>query len=115
MALREILIDGQPILVEVADLEVEGQSTGLRRENTDATGEAGDLTERIDHLLQTLTAPVKAACKAAGAAEWTLEISLGFAGKAALPFVASGEANAAVKVIAKWAPDKPDKSAKPGA
>ncbi|WP_295432716.1 CU044_2847 family protein [uncultured Thiodictyon sp.] len=104
MALREITINGQTILVEVADLKVEGQSADNRREPTAASAEGGDMTDRIDHLLKALTAPVQAACQAAGAAEWSLRINIGFGGKAALPFIASGEANAAVRVTAKWKP-----------
>lgn len=102
MALREITINGQPILVEVADLQVEGETAGGRFEDTDATDRIGDMKDRLDALVQALTAPVQAAFKTAGAAEWTLEISIGFTGTTGVPFIASGEANAAVKVTATW-------------
>jgi hypothetical protein len=106
MALREILIDGQPILVEVADLEVEGQTAatrgGGRFQYTDATDKIGDMKDRLDHLVQVLATPVQNALKGAGADEWTVEISIGFKGETGLPFIASGEANAALKVSAKW-------------
>ena len=110
MALREITIDGQPILVEVADLSVENAVThetlatrgGGRFEYTDATDKISDMKDRLDHLVKALTAPVQNAFKGAGADEWSLEISIGFKGETGLPFIASGEANAALKVSAKW-------------
>ena len=43
MALREITINGEPILVEVADLQVEGQTAGDSFENTSVTGWLGDV------------------------------------------------------------------------
>jgi hypothetical protein len=36
-----------------------------------------------------------------------MEITLGFKGETGVPFVAKGEANAAVKVIAKWSRPAP--------
>lgn len=102
MALREITINDQAILVEVADLEIEGQPAGNRRENTSLTQQLGDMRGRLDQVLQVITVPVQAALETAGAAEWSIEISIGFKGETGVPFLASGEANAALKVIAKW-------------
>lgn len=107
MALREITVNGQPILVEVADLTVENQpatSAGDRFEYTSATDRIGDMKDRIDPIVKALAAPVQAAFQAAGAAEWTMEISIGFKGETGIPFLAAGEANAAVKVSATWKP-----------
>jgi len=39
----------------MADLKVEGQSADNRRENTTASAEGGDMTDRIDQLLKALT------------------------------------------------------------
>lgn len=102
MALREITIDNQKIWVEVADLEIEGQPAGNRRENTSRAQQLGDMRGRLDQVLQVVTAPVQAALRTAGAAEWSIEISIGFEGGVGVPFLASGEANAALKVTAKW-------------
>jgi hypothetical protein len=104
MALREIKVGGQTILVEVIDLTVEGQTPGAggRFEDTSATDKLGDMGGRVSDLLKAMTTPVQAALKAAAADEWTLEVCLGFKGETGVPFIASGEANAAVKVTAKW-------------
>jgi hypothetical protein len=102
MALREISINDEPILIEVTDLQIEGQPDSGRFEFTDATKKIGDMKERLDQMIKGLTAPVQDALRGAGADEWTLEISIGFKGGTGLPFIASGEANAALKVSAKW-------------
>ncbi len=113
MALREILVNGKPLLVEVSPLEQEGGGNAVpaarargRHEYTDARGERSggehDLADRIRDLVAVVTAPVQAAFEGSGAAEWTLEVNVGFKGETGLPFVAKGEANAAVKVSAKW-------------
>lgn len=105
MALREITLGDQAILVEVADLEVEGQAPGGAGEGfeyTSLSGEVGDVKDRIYQLVKTLAAPIREALKDAAADEWSLKVCLGFKGQTGLPFIASGEANAAVKVTAKW-------------
>ncbi len=105
MALREILVDGKSILVEVTDLPVEGQPVTReadRFENTSANDKVDDLAGHIENLVAVLSKPVLAAFKGSGAEEWTLEVNLGFKGETGVPFVAKGEANAAVKVTAKW-------------
>lgn len=106
MALREITIYNQKILVEVADLEIEGQPTGDGFEDTSLFDDLGDIKDRLSPLLEIITAPVAAAFKTAGAAEWSLEISIGFKGGTGVPFLASGEANAALKVTAKWSKER---------
>lgn len=105
MALKEIEIDGQPILVEVTALEVEGGGGAGRWEHTSKGDQ--DMGQRISDLVGVLTAPVRRSLETAGAAEWTMEITLGFKGETGVPFVAKGEANAAVKVTAKWAKPAP--------
>ena len=103
MPLREIMLNGQPILVEVADLTVEGEPAAPNRfENTDLTGRLADMKDRIGPIINALAAPVQAAMKAAGAAEWSIEVNIGFKGETGVPFLAAAEANAAVKVSAKW-------------
>jgi hypothetical protein len=105
MALREITLGGKKILVEVADLPVEGKPLapeGERFENTSVPARVGDLADHIENLVAVLTAPVQAAFKGSKAEEWALEVNFGFKGETGLPFVAKGEANAAVKVTAKW-------------
>lgn len=105
MALKEIEIDGQSVLVEVTELEVEGGGGAGRWKQTSKDDQ--EMGQRISGLVGVLTAPVRRSLETAGAAEWTMEITLGFKGETGVPFVAKGEANAAVKVIAKWSKPAP--------
>ncbi len=119
MALKAIEIEGQRILVEVTQLAIEQEGEGSHddrgweytaRSGTGTgtgAGDGQDMGKRISGLVGVLTAPVRRSLAAAGAAEWTMEISLGFKGETGVPFVAKGESNAAVKVTAKWAKPEP--------
>lgn len=119
MALKAIEVDGETILVEVTDLELEralepgaGQSGGDGRWEPTAKTPGGaaddpDMGRRISALVGVLSAPVQRSLARAGAAEWTMEITLGFKGETGVPFVAKGEANAAVKVTARWGKPAP--------
>lgn len=104
MALREIKVGDQTILVEVTDVQVEGQTPGTPGgfEYTSVDKQVGDVKDRIAALLSGLAAPVQEGLQALGPEEWTLELSLGFKGGTGIPFLASAEANGAVKVTAKW-------------
>ncbi len=105
MALKEIKVGGKTILVEIAELPLEGKAVGKqagRFEGTSVRGKVEDMAEDIRDLVGVLTAPVQAAFEGSGAEEWSVEINFGFKGETGLPFVAKGEANAAVKVTAKW-------------
>lgn len=100
MGLKGVMVGGKAVLVEVTELEVEGGAVGTDYEYTALSG--GDIADRIRDLVGVLTAPVRAAFEGAGAEEWSLEVNLGFKGETGVPFIAKGEANAAVKVTAKW-------------
>jgi len=106
MALKEIQVGDQTILVEVSDLFVQGGAAGAAggRFQETAASEAvpEDIGERVSGLVRAMTAPIQQALKTAEAAEWTLELTLGFKGESGIPFIAKGEANGAVKVTAKW-------------
>ena len=102
MALKEIKVDGQPILVEVTDLPVEAGEGGQGGGDFEYTAAPADMGERVSGLVGVLTAPIQRALAAAQAAEWTLEVTMGFKGETGLPFIAKGEANGAVKVTARW-------------
>jgi hypothetical protein len=67
-----------------------------------AAGDLIDSAERVRTTVRTFLAPVAEAAKQAGPKEWTVELSIGFKGAAGIPFLASGEANAGIKVTAKW-------------
>jgi hypothetical protein len=104
--LKAINVGGETIYVEVTDLPIEGSDAGAhgedRWEKTSAKGDE-EIGERIRGLIGVVTAPVQHALSVAGAAEWTVEVSVGFEAQSGLPFIATGKANGAVKVTAKWA------------
>jgi len=105
MALKEITVDGEVILVEVTDLPVEGGAVRGSGGRFEYTAAGGDMGKYISGLVQAMTKPVQRAIDGAGASEWTLELNLGFKGETGLPFIAKGEAEGAVKVTAKWNKD----------
>ena len=103
MALKEVSLGGKAILLEVVDLEVEEASEGDPDfENTSVREKVGDLADSIRDLVEVVTAPARAAFEGSQAEEWAIELNIGFKGETGWPFVAKGEANAAVKITAKW-------------
>lgn len=104
MALHEITLNGEQVLVEVVDLPVEGGGAGGWEYTANPGDETppGDLAQRVRGLLGALTSPVHEALRAAAADEWSVQITVGFKAGSGVPFLAAGEANAAVKVTAKW-------------
>lgn len=100
MALKEIKLNGKAVLVEVAELDARG--VGRDRGGELAGSGDQDLAQRIEDLVATLSSPVQRAFRGSGAEEWSMEVNFGFKGETGLPFIAKGEANAAVKVTAKW-------------
>ncbi len=100
MALKEITLNGKTVLVEVAEL---GANRGGRDRGGELTGCGDqDLAQRIEDLVATLSSPIQAAFRGSGVEEWSMEVNFGFKGETGLPFIAKGEANASVKVTAKW-------------
>lgn len=99
-----IKVNGETLYIEVTDIE------GPPSEEDDyeytSADELVDAGERIHSTLGVLAATVQEAFKKAPPAEWTLEINLGFKGKAGIPFITEGEANGAVKVSATWKRDQ---------
>jgi len=106
--IEPVQLGDETIYIEVTDIEQglpKGQS-GLRSyENTSADDQLTDAGERIRATISALAATVRSALDIAKPAEWTLEINIGFKGKAGIPFITEGEANGAVKVSAKWKRD----------
>lgn len=57
--------------------------------------------------IRNMAESVYASLKAANADEWSVEMNIGFKGKATpIPFIASGELEGGVKVTATWKKDK---------
>lgn len=108
---RLITIDGVQVYVEVEELSGESVmpaptrgGAGTRR-GIEPTAVAGKLTDVGDSLraaIKAVTGPVQAALKDLPPDEWSIELNIGFKGEAGLPCITKGEANASVKLTAKW-------------
>ncbi|MDZ7858363.1 CU044_2847 family protein [Sphaerotilus sp.] len=108
-----ITIDGVQVYVEVEalDLPVPADATapGTRgigqRRNVEPTGVAeklGDVGDQLRAAIKSITGPMHSALKELPPDEWTIELNIGFKGQAGIPCITKGEANASVKVTAKW-------------
>jgi hypothetical protein len=93
--------NGETIYVEVAEVE----QTGGGYEEVSATEEIINAGEKVRHTISALAATVQEALSKVSPNEWTMEVAIGFKGKAGIPFITEGEANGAVKVTAKWKRD----------
>jgi hypothetical protein len=105
--IEALKFNGETIYVEVAEVEQEGPdiispADDDDYEDTDAQSKIVDAGERVRETINALAMTVKQALDKADPSEWSLEVTLGFKGKAGIPFVTEGEANGAVKVTAKW-------------
>lgn len=107
--LQQILIDGQPVWVEVADVEPAVGSGDQRFTRTATRGPGGGVNQMADvvtqadvaPLITAVAGPVRRSLEALSPQEITVEIAVGI--KAGVGFfLANGEANASVKVTAKW-------------
>ena len=103
--------NGETIYIEVADdIEVadvmetqpveDGRRKGYRKTSTQE--ELKTAGEQVRSTISALSATVHEALSNNMPTEWSIEINIGFKGKAGIPFVTEGEANGAVKVTAKW-------------
>lgn len=106
-----ITIDGVQVYVEVEELNggvstpvSTGSGGGVRR-NIEPTSVADKLVNVGDSLraaIKAVTGPVQSALKDLPPDEWTMELNIGFKGEAGVPCITKGEANASIKLTAKW-------------
>jgi hypothetical protein len=116
MTVQTVLINGQPVLVEVVP-QTEGDRlpaeaapaaaprAGRGNVDYEEVSLASDLVEAAGRIKSTLSAvlsPIQQAGEGFTVSEWTVELSFGFKGGAGIPFLVNGEANGAIKVSAKW-------------
>jgi len=107
MSSRAVVIDGVSLWIEVDDEALPGQpapGTGLV-ERGEVANRVRDIGADLRNLIGAVTRPVREALAEAQPKEWTVELSLGFKGEAGIPCLTKGEANAAVKITAKWTAD----------
>lgn len=109
-SIQQFEIDGQKVWVEVADVSVSNPSPGRERfANTSAGSSPASAVAKavekadISATLKTVVGSVQHAMAALKPDEINVELTLGFKADVGV-FIASGEANAQVKVSAKWKP-----------
>lgn len=100
---------GKIIYIEVTEAELEQPATGEQGlpegfEYSSAKDRIVAAGDAVRDTIAALAETVHQGISSLKPEEWTLEVNLGFKGKAGIPFVSEGEANGAVKVTAKWKP-----------
>ncbi|GEM_PF-1492590 len=108
--IQQIEIDGQAVWVEVEDVVISPPARqGDNRFANTSSGGASDVVakavEKVDlsTTLKAVIGPVQKALSVFKPDELNVELTLGFKADVGV-FIASGEANAQVKVSAKWKP-----------
>lgn len=108
-----ITIDGVQVYVEVEALALpvptaapapatRGVSPHRNVEPTGVAEKIGDVGNQLRAAIKSITGPMHSALQELPPDEWTIELNIGFKGEAGIPCITKGEANASVKVTAKW-------------
>jgi len=97
------------IETESGDIAIEGLPVASRPDLPEgAVPRTSSLMEVVDSLammkqnIGLIALQVQEAFADNKPEEWGVEFNIGFKGKAAIPFIAQGEASSALKVTAKW-------------
>jgi len=115
-AIRELkLTNGKSIFVEVEirddiDLPILSKQTDDLPPGAEAAGILGDAINSMNLFqenIRNMAESVYDSLKEMNPDEWTVEMNIGFKGKATpIPFIASGELDGGVKVTATWKREK---------
>lgn len=107
-----VTIDGKTIWVEVEDIQIDAlRATEARkrptdlRETAEPTGALDVLKQKVISVGDTLEAIVGSIGKGVDKVnpdEWSVEVTIGFAGEKQIPFLAKGSVDGGIKVNAKW-------------
>jgi Trypsin-co-occurring domain 1 len=101
MATKKVLVNGIELWVEVEGTPT-AASAGLVERGGGPVEAVRDMGQDLQNLLAAVTGPIKQALDANAPDTWSIELSLGFKADGGVPFLAKGEANAAVKLSATW-------------
>jgi hypothetical protein len=110
--IKQLFIEGVPIWVEVADLEIEGASVPAPGDTVETSNPpVGQTVERLTKVdlgptLQAIIEPVHRALQVSRPEEVSVELAVGLKAGVGV-FLATGEGNASVKVTAKWKFQRP--------
>ena len=105
-------IDGKTIWIEVEEIEVSSveSSAGGREHPSDLrptatpTGAFDELKKAasVGDTLEAIVGTIRRGIDKMSPHEWSVEVTIGFAGEKNIPFLAKGSVNGGVKVNAKW-------------
>ena len=109
-------IDGKTIWIEVEEIEVSSVesvelSEGGREHPSDlrptatptgAFDELKDKAASVGDTLEAIVGTIGRGIDKMSPHEWSVEVTIGFAGEKNIPFLAKGSVNGGVKVNAKW-------------
>ena len=109
-------IDGKTIWIEVEEIEVSSveSSAGGREHPSDlrptatptgAFDELKDKAASVGDTLEAIVGTIGRGIDKMSPYEWSVEITIGFAGENNIPFLAKGSVNGGVKVKAIWKKD----------
>ena len=105
MPVREILIDGALITVEIDGEDVPARRGLVERgaaERGVVADKVRDIGQDMRNLLGSILRPIREGLDATQPEQWSIELSLGFKGEAGVPCLTKGEASGSVKVNATW-------------
>lgn len=103
MATKKILVNGTELWVEVdGPTSAPSAAAAGLVERGGPVEAVRDMGQDLQNLLAAVTGPIKQALDANAPETWSIELSLGFKADGGVPFLAKGEANAAVKLSATW-------------
>lgn len=104
-----VTINGADILVEIdepgATVARQGGNNSYEIEGLEPTGVAQQIVDAgsdIRTIINAVTGSIQQAFDESKPEEWSVELLIGFKGEAGVPFVTKGEANASLKLTAKW-------------
>jgi len=109
MPTRLIRLNGTEFHVEVDELDVQfsrpaasGELAGRGLTATGVADRVADSGSELRQMLSAVTSSVQQALEKSKPNEWTVELLVGFKGEAGVPCLTKGEANASIKLTAKW-------------
>ncbi len=115
-------INGKTIWIEVEDIDITQPITSSQNTRPgdlldDDAAPVGPITDyvkgKVASIADTLEAIVGSIDKGIGKIspdEWSIEVTIGFAGEHNVPFLAKSSVNGGVKVNAKWKKNTPNRT-----
>ena len=109
MPTRLVQFNGTEFNVEVDDLEAQiahptefGDLLGRGLTETGVLDRVADAGTELRQMLAAVTSSISQAMEKSKPKEWSVELSVGFKGESGVPCLTKGEANASIKLTAKW-------------